>query len=220
MTPSDPHIGRLSPVEPSEGRGEKRHAAILQAASLIFLRDGFHGASMTEIVKRSGGSKATLYNYFQNKEGLFGAVIKAQCDGILALFQNYEAFGNSLESILLEVGFRLTKALNSPDNIKLFRIIVAESARFPELGALYYKCGPVEGYKLLTPFLQEKLGLDEADAGLAAMQFFDMVKAPLHLQLLIKHIEAVDEATMKRNAERAVKTFLYGMHALSAPKRN
>lgn len=196
---------------PPTTRGDKRHAAILDAATELFLRDGYNGASVSEIIEHSGGSKATLYGYFTNKEGLFGAVIERQCDDILTLFQDYEGFGETIDEILFEVGYRLSKALNTDNNIKLFRIIVAESPRFPDLGRLYYKSGPLRGYKMLSHYIGEMLNLSETDAELAAMQFFDMVKAPLHLQLLIQHKSTVLDQEMRDNVKRAVKTFLRGV---------
>ena len=196
---------------PQTGRGDKRRAAILDAATGIFLRDGYNGASVAKIIEQSGGSKATLYGYFKNKEGLFGAVIERQCDDILDLFQDYEDFGETIDEILFEIGYRLSKALNTENSINLFRIIVAESQRFPELGRLYYQSGPVRGYKMLSHYLSEMLELSEPEAELAATQFFDMVKAPLHLQLLIQHKNSVLDHEMRDNVKRAVKTFLRGV---------
>ena len=196
---------------PQTARGDKRRVAMLDASTDVFLRDGYNGASVAEIIERSGGSKATLYGYFKNKEGLFGAVIERQCDDILTLFQDYEDFGETIDEILFEVGYRLSRALNTDSNIDLFRIIVAESPRFPDLGRLYYQSGPVRGYKMLAHYLGEMLDLSEPAAELAAMQFFDMVKAPLHLQRLIQHRNSVSDQEMRANVKRAVKTFLRGV---------
>lgn len=208
MTPDQKHI---SGETAHTARGDKRRAAILDAATKIFLRDGYNGASVAEIIEQSGGSKATLYGHFKNKEGLFGAVIQRQCDDILTLFDDYEGFGETIDEILFEVGYRLSRALNTNNNIDLFRIIVAESPRFPDLGRLYYQSGPVRGYKMLAHYLGEKLDLSEPEAELAAMQFFDMVKAPLHLQRLIQHRNSVSDVEMRANVKRAVKTFLRGV---------
>lgn len=192
-------------------RGDKRRAAFLDAATEVFLRDGYNGASVAEIIEQSGGSNATLYGYFKNKEGLFGAVIERQCDDILSSFQDYQDFGETIDEILFEIGYRLSTALNTDSNINLFRIIVAESPRFPNLGQLYYQSGPVRGYKMLSHYLREMLELSQPEAELAATQFFDMVKAPLHLQLLIRHKDSVLDQEIRGNVKQAVKTFLRGV---------
>src|SRR5262245_3793367 len=54
-------------------RGEARRQAMLQAAGELFLEHGFEGTSVSDVVKRSGGSLATLYAWFGSKEGLFEA---------------------------------------------------------------------------------------------------------------------------------------------------
>jgi hypothetical protein len=49
---------------------EARREAILAAAKAVFEEMGFEQATMSEITARVGGSKATLYRYFDSKEAL------------------------------------------------------------------------------------------------------------------------------------------------------
>ena len=53
---------------------------VLAGARDIFLRDGFEGASVDDIAKASGVSKATLYSYFSDKRQLFQEVVQAECE--------------------------------------------------------------------------------------------------------------------------------------------
>ncbi|RYD43145.1 MAG: TetR/AcrR family transcriptional regulator, partial [Sphingomonadales bacterium] len=55
-------MDRLSPRE-------RRQSAILDAAESLFLEQGYERTSLAEIVKTSGGSLATLYELFGNKQG-------------------------------------------------------------------------------------------------------------------------------------------------------
>ena len=52
------------------------------------MRDGFEGASVDDIAKAAGVSKATLYSYFPDKRLLFSEVAKGECnrqaDGAIA----------------------------------------------------------------------------------------------------------------------------------------
>jgi len=57
------------------GRGAARRQAMLDAACEVFLEHGFEGASVADVVRRSGGSLATLYASFGSKEGLFEAIV-------------------------------------------------------------------------------------------------------------------------------------------------
>src|SRR3546814_3090605 len=59
---------------------ERRQSAILDAAESLFLEQGYERTSLAEIVKRSGGSLATLYELFVNKQGLLRAIATRWCD--------------------------------------------------------------------------------------------------------------------------------------------
>ena len=48
---------------------------VLDTALALFLDHGFNGVSMDQLVASAGGSKATLYRYFDSKEALFEAII-------------------------------------------------------------------------------------------------------------------------------------------------
>lgn len=55
---------------------ETRRAAILAAAKVVFEEVGFALATMDEIAARVGGSKATLYRYFESKDALFQELLR------------------------------------------------------------------------------------------------------------------------------------------------
>ena len=52
-----------------------RRARYLEAAWELFTEHGYNGVSMSRIVQATGGSKETLYRYFDSKEALFAALI-------------------------------------------------------------------------------------------------------------------------------------------------
>ncbi|MGH6781340.1 MAG: TetR/AcrR family transcriptional regulator, partial [Sphingomonadaceae bacterium] len=56
-------------------RRERRRQAMMDAARELFVERGYDAVSLSEIVKRSGGSLATLYELFENKAGLLGAIV-------------------------------------------------------------------------------------------------------------------------------------------------
>lgn len=49
---------------------------ICEAAASVFQREGFRRATMDDIAAAAGVSRKTIYNYFENKIGLIGAVIE------------------------------------------------------------------------------------------------------------------------------------------------
>ena len=62
-------------------RTEDRRQAIIDVALEVFREVGFERASMAVISQRLGGSKGTLYGYFQSKEDLFETAMKTAHEG-------------------------------------------------------------------------------------------------------------------------------------------
>lgn len=61
-------------TKPQTRRGEERRLALLLCATDLFLERGYDAVSLDDIVNHAGGSKASIYKYFGNKEGLFTAI--------------------------------------------------------------------------------------------------------------------------------------------------
>ena len=64
---------------------DQRRERIIQVARSVFFEVGYAGASMSLISQRLGGSKATLYAYFNSKEDLFAALIHEGCQDMAAI---------------------------------------------------------------------------------------------------------------------------------------
>ena len=60
----------LEPLTPERRRAMTRQH-LLDAAAIVFARDGFHGASIDEVAKAAGFTKGAVYSNFKNKEDLF-----------------------------------------------------------------------------------------------------------------------------------------------------
>ena len=52
---------------------------VIEGARTVFMREGYEGASVDEIARDAGVSKATLYSYFPDKQHLFLAVLQSEC---------------------------------------------------------------------------------------------------------------------------------------------
>src|ERR1700742_4595456 len=65
--------------EPSDP-GAARRAAILDAATLVFLRYGFKKTSMDDLARAANLSRQGLYLHFSTKEALFREVVLTLID--------------------------------------------------------------------------------------------------------------------------------------------
>lgn len=72
---------------------ELQRNAILQEAARLFAEHGFHNASMAELGKACGVSKALLYHYYRDKEQILFDIADSYIDKLLALVAEVEAEG-------------------------------------------------------------------------------------------------------------------------------
>ena len=192
-------------------RSDDRRAAMLEIARAAFLREGYAAAPMSEIAAKVGGSKATLYSYFPSKKDLFAAVIEEEVEQMLApLFEMDETQGD-VRTVLERFARRFLALALTEDTIAFYRLIVAESARFPEVGQAAYQIGVQHGLDRLAGYFaaaMERGDLRRADESVAAAQFMDLCAGELHRKRLFGVVDADDRDEVERQARDAVATFL------------
>src|SRR3546814_1165448 len=112
---------------------DDRRAAILEAAGQVFFEQGYAATISGAIIERAGGSKRNIYGEFGSKEGLFIALVSESVEAAIAALPDDDFSGKKLDEILLEFGRRLLDVYTSPALIGVFRSIMSEALRFPEL---------------------------------------------------------------------------------------
>lgn len=193
-------------------RAKARREAILDAARELFLEKGYGSTTLSEVVSRSGGSLSTLYALFGNKRGLFEAILRDFADSILAPLC-VEGVSDDPERGLSAVGRRYLSAVLEPKAVAWWRTVCAEAPNVPELSEvlLAEQGGPVQA--ALAAYLGRlaRAGrLDVQEPALAAGQFLDLVRGPLHRQALACGGHAATPQEIERQVDRAVRVFLYG----------
>lgn len=184
---------------------------VLAGAREVFMTDGFDGASVDDIAKRSGVSKATLYSYFPDKQRLFMEVARFEC-----LRQADEAIASidmsaPVEEILGSAGRQIVRFITSDFGQSIFRICVAESERFPALGRDFYESGPALVRSRLTEFFAtavETGALKIDDLELAADQFHMLCKVDILDRVVFKNEQGITQAAVDRVVDGAVATFM------------
>ena len=141
MTTTDSRAWRAD--DPRRLRMAETRAAILLAAGPIMLRDGLGGTTLDRVAAEGKIAKMTLYRHFPSKEALFQGVITAMCEAMrVAIEQAPHASAQrpAAERLAGEL-HAFVAALLAPDALALYRLIVAESWRFPELGQVFDQSG-------------------------------------------------------------------------------
>jgi len=197
-------------------RKGRKFDQVLEGARAVFMSDGFEGASVDEIARVAAVSKATLYSYFPDKRLLFMEVANAECAR-----QSKEAIDNidmaaPPQEVLSEAGHHFLRFLTSTFGVQIFRICVAESDRFPEIGQSFYNSGPAVMRAEMAQYFEGAEARGELridDYVLAADQFGELCKADIWARLIFGVSKSVSDAEIDRVVDGAVKTFMarYGV---------
>lgn len=184
---------------------------VLEGAREVFMKDGFEGASVDDIAKTAGVSKATLYSYFPDKRLLFAEVAKCECHRQADTALEVISDDATPEVVLTMAGQRMLEFFTSDFGMSMFRICTAESGRFPELGQQFYISGPQLVRERLVEYFQEAVAkgqLDISDFDLAADQFSELCKASILPQLLCGVKTSFTDAETDRVLNGAVEMFM------------
>ena len=125
-------------------RSGRKHRAILEAASTVFLGNGYLGTSMDEIAALAQVSKQTVYKHFADKESLFTAVVTVAVDAAgdpVTAEATALADSDDLEADLLVLARDQLGKVMQPHLMRLRRLVIGEAGRFPELGRAFYDRG-------------------------------------------------------------------------------
>ncbi|MFC2966921.1 TetR/AcrR family transcriptional regulator [Acidimangrovimonas pyrenivorans] len=196
-------------------RGRK-FAQVLEGARQVFLRDGYEGANVDEIAREAGVSKATLYNYFPDKRLLFLEVAKAECQRQADEAVEFDDGSAPPDRVLFAAGRRIADFVVSDFGQGVFRICVAESDRFPEIGQEFYRSGPGLVRRRLADYLREAVArgdLEIDDIDLAADQFAELCKADIQTRRVFRLPGCRSGETLDRIVRGAVEMFMarYGV---------
>ncbi|MFF8837542.1 TetR/AcrR family transcriptional regulator [Streptomyces sp. NPDC015130] len=180
-----------------DSRSARKHEAILEAATSVFLEKGYAGTSMDDIAKLAAVSKQTVYKHFSDKEKLFADIVLATTDRLdttIDLLADLPVDEADLEQNLTRLARQFLTALTAPRVIQLRRLIIANADVFPDLGTEWYERGFQRGLATLAATFQRL-----ADQGL--LRIDDTLLAANHFSGLLLWIP-VNKAMFTGNAQQ------------------
>lgn len=200
----------------AEGRPEldsPKAQRILRGARGVLAEFGYGGASMSEIAARAGVSKGTLYNYFTDKEALFAACVADMCRRRAMPAFDIDVEADDIAAELRRVGTRMLAFTTDPETLAIFRVVIAEAHRFPELGRIFLDSGPRRGVARVAEALAEldRQGrLRVPDPGVAAWQFLMLCRGEAFYERVLWQSLEVDPDKARRTVDAAVELFMRG----------
>jgi TetR/AcrR family transcriptional repressor of mexJK operon len=187
-----------------------RGLLIRDAAQQLFFKHGFDETSLEMIINEAGGSRRSIYNEFGNKQGLLLAVVNRQVskqtETLTAIDRNLSA-----RDALNSVCYKFVQGMLSPTIMSLFRLVIQQVVKFPELGEVINQKGRLTGILPLADYLAglvEQHVLEIDDCQFAAQMLLEMAKGPLHTRALLIPGVAVTEKEVLQQVSKAVDIFL------------
>lgn len=153
--------------------------SILDQATAAFLADGYAATTIEAIARTCGVAKRTIYARWNGKSSLFRAVLQRLMTKWLSSAGDW-TLADSLETALNQAAERILAVALTPEAVALHRLLIAESARFPELAPMLRQAGATEGTMRIAALLDDAVSrgmLPKQDTGFAAEQFLHLVLA-------------------------------------------
>ncbi|BDB44973.1 MULTISPECIES: TetR/AcrR family transcriptional regulator [Mycobacterium] len=197
---------------PTQAEAKKLHQKLRRAAAASFLEYGYDGTTMDAIARAAGITRRTLYARYSDKRAVFLDVIpwaltrRTEDDG------SQDLDSGDLRAALLAIGRAgLARAID-PDIVRLTRLAINESARFPEFALSAHSMTWSARHRQVMDLLrrhQEKGAIAVDDLEVAAGQFIGMVEhLPGRLADCGIYRSAEDD---ERHVQHAVELFLRGV---------
>ncbi len=188
-----------------------KRRSIVSAAGDLFVAQGYGAVSMDAIARAASVSKATLYAHFASKDVLFASIIQDACHEGMSIRDFTPDAGLDIERALTLLGRRVLGFLLGPRPLAIYRVVIAESARFPELGRAFYDFGPAAfraafGDWLIGQNLAGRLRVD--DPAMAADQFISMLRGGLYLRATLGLVSPPWDDEIEATVSAAVGAYL------------
>ncbi len=183
---------------------EKR-AEILRAARPILLRDGLGGTTLDRVVTEGKISKMTLYRHFPSKEALFEGLITAMCEYMREGLENAPSANvdKSAANRLADELQAFTSALIETDALALYRLIVADGWRFPDLSRVFDQSGMRIIRRRIAQLL-ESGGVPANKSGRVAAEVVALALGDGYQRAILGIVEDGDHKAFAQQIEAAV----------------
>lgn len=188
---------------------QEKRSAILRAATELFLESGYDGTSLAKVATAADVSTATLFKRFPTKAALFDAIVTEHW--ALGELSTAVPEAGDPSAGLTQIGRRYVELLSQAEMVALFRIVISEAPRFPELSERHFSLGKLPFWETVRSYLEAEasagtLGVDDFD--LATTHFLGMVATFCFWPRMLLVDYAPCEAEMHREVDEAVLTML------------
>ncbi len=194
----------------------RKRAAILEAAQKAFLEGGYAATSMDSIAELAGVSVKTLYRHFENKDELFSAIVLDACSGphedaeIEKPSSDRPWFAEPSPKALVAAATEYLENILSEEQLALYRVIVRDAPKFPELGFRYRSDVVEHRIAIFTRFLKSRASAEKwkiRNLRGAALTFDGLIRAGIFEDALLSD-SGISKKEAHTHAQRAAAQML------------
>ena len=191
---------------------EERRQAILVKALEVFRELGFDRASMSEISKRIGGSKATLYSYFDSKEELFTASmgVSPEIGSVFGRFADMKITSTEeLRAELERFAFDHLKLSLRNDILAMRRNLLSHGDR-SDVSKRAFEAGPMKSFMMVTMFMDRMMRqgyLRQDNPWVATVHLIALEEAELMNRRMLGLVRDVPDEMIREATLRAIDVF-------------
>lgn len=188
-----------------DDRLSRRRQCFIAAAEQLFIEQGFDRTALADVVKRAGGSLATLYKLFGGKAGLLEAVMVRRVEQSGARMVEFATADRPPREVLLRLAGDLRHNFVDPAEVALSRVVIAYSIEDPDFARRFYGATIMKARRRLAALFARWRDQGQsltADPDLLAAMFVGMFIYESHSQA-IAHGSCceVDEASLEAKVE-------------------
>lgn len=189
---------------------EQRKAQILNEASRIFVKNGYHATKTREIAKACSVSEPVIYKHFKSKEELFLEVISS----IAGTTFNEISFDVDADTEYILSSFVMNRVEVVENYFPIFKRLIVELLESEEIRRYYFDrffpklAGPVMSY--LDQLKEQKHIKKETSSKVSAL----MLAGILLMTSFAKYLEresAFSDMSEKELASQMLNMLLYGI---------
>jgi AcrR family transcriptional regulator len=206
-------------LDQSLAAASPKRLQIARAAEALFLAQGYGAVSMDQVARTAGVSKATLYAHFTSKDRLFATIVADKGRESPVADALFPGEVPDLRAALLAIGQRLLRFLLHGRTLAIFRIAIAESARFPELGRACWDNGPQLFCDRFSPWVEALAAQGQVrapDSLLATEQFMALMRSGVFLRASLALPPPPQDDEIDATVAAAVETWLRAFGAEGA----
>lgn len=193
---------------------EERRQQIIAGAFVVFSAKGFEKATNKEIARAAGiASPGLIYHYFKDKADLFGQVIEHHSPGLQLIAVGDPMLKRPPHEVLTMLGGLFLTALTDDESAALFRMVLGEALRRPEVAEMLNNLAPLRAFSFLTRYFSAQMDagvLRRTDPGAAARAFIGPLLAYV-VTCVVFPLPDTGTLTPEVMLTVTVETFLRGM---------